>query len=91
MLIPPHVLTPTMQHCYFYPIPGNPQILIFWALGIGKRVRLTHVYNIYLYYALGNADMILTCEYDGHILAYPVALAIRTANPRKYLMPPGAG
>ena len=35
--------------------------------------------------------MILTCEFDGHILAYPVASAIRTANPGKYLMPPGAG
>ena len=45
--------------------------------------------TIYLYFALGNADMILTCEYDGHILAYPVASA--TANPGKYLMPPGAG
>ena len=47
--------------------------------------------KIYLYFALGNTDMILTCEYDGHILAYPVASAIRTANPGKYLMPPGAG
>ena len=47
--------------------------------------------TIYLYFALGNADMILTFEYDGHILASPVASAIRTANPGKYLMPPGAG
>ena len=47
--------------------------------------------TIYLYFALGNADMILTFEYDGHILASPVASAIRTANPGRYLMPPGAG